>query len=167
MDSVAVGTMAAAFESAKWAYWSVIVSVVAVFVSLGTVVVAGLALRAWRDEAIETANREWKTSIIKFSVRLNSAFELVTEQKQALYFDFHREDLHFHIDNSVACWASLLVALEKRPRLKRRILQKYAKPYMEFIRAFDRYEDGEITRDEIFERVRKLHVLPMELNDCF
>ncbi|POT58310.1 hypothetical protein C3432_10435 [Citrobacter amalonaticus] len=159
--------MLAAFESARWAYWSVIVSASAAFISLITVVVAFFALRTWRDEAIETAKREWKRSIINLIMRLTSSFGTVTEQRADLYFEFHKKDLHIRIDASVACWSSLLVALEQKPRLRRKILKKYAKPYMELIEMFDKYENGETTRDEILVKVQELYVFPPELNDYF
>lgn len=167
MNTIAAGSMVAAFESARWAFWSVIVSTGTAFVSLLTLVIAFFALRTWKDEAIETAKREWKKSIINFTMRLTSSLAKVTPQRSSLYFEFHREDLHVCIDASVACWSSLLVALEQKPRLRRKLLKKYAKPYMEFIELFDKYEEGNATRDEIMKKVQELYVFPPELNDYF
>lgn len=167
MDPIAAGSMVAAFESARWAFWSVIVSAGAAFISLITAVVALFALRTWKDEAIETAKREWKKSIINLTMRLSSAFETITPQKSSIYLEYHRKDLHVCIDASVACWSSLLVALEQSPRLRRKILNKYAKPYMEFIKLFDSYEDGNTTRDKILIKVQEMYVFPPELNDYF
>lgn len=167
LDPIAAGSMVAAFESARWAFWSVMVSAAAASISLITAVVAFFALRTWKDEAIETAKREWKKSIINITMRLSSSFGTVTPQRSSLYLEYHREDLHVRIDASVACWASLLVTLEQKPRLRRNILQKYGKPYMEFIQLFDNYEEGNATRDEIMIKIQELYVFPLELNDYF
>lgn len=159
--------MVAAFESARWAFWSVIVSTGAAFISLITAIVAFFALRTWRDEAIETAKREWKKSIINFTMRLNAASGTVTNQLSTAYDEYHREDLRALMDTSVSCWSSLLVTLEQNNRLRKSILEKYAKPYLEFIELFDNYEKGEATRDEILVKVQELYVFPPELNNYF
>lgn len=159
--------MVAAFESARWAFWSVVVSTGAAFINLITAIVAFLALRTWRDEATETAKREWKKSIINLTMRLTSAFGTVTPQNSAAYDEYHRDDLRAIIDSSVACWSSLLVTLEQNPRLRRHILEKYAKAYMELIKMFDDYEEGKATRHEIQVKVQELYVFPPELNDYY
>ncbi|NUW63305.1 hypothetical protein HUZ94_06875 [Cronobacter sakazakii] len=167
IDPISAGSMVAAFESARWAFWSVVVSAGAAFISLITAIVAFFALRTWRDEAIETAKREWKKSIINLTMRLSSAFGTVTHQRSTAYDEYHREDLRALIDASVACWASLLVTMERNPRLMRNTLEKYAKAYLEFINMFDNYEEGKATRDEILMKVQELYVFPPELNDYF
>lgn len=159
--------MVAAFESARWAFWSVVVSTGAAFISLITAVVAFFALRTWRDEAIETAKREWKKSIINLNMRLSSAFGTVTPQRSASYDTYHREDLRALIDTSVACWSSLLVTLEQNHRLRKNILEKYARAYLELIKMFDNYEEGKATRDEIQMKIQELYVFPPELYDYF
>lgn len=167
IDPISAGSMVAAFESARWAFWSVVVSTGAAFISLITAIVAFFALRTWRDEAIDTAKREWKKSIINLTMRLSSAFGTVNHQRSTSYDEYHREDLRALTDASVACWSSLLVTLEQNPRLRQEILEKYAKAYLEFIKMFDNYEEGKATRDEILVKVQELYVFPPELNDYF
>lgn len=160
---IAIQTLAAAKDSARWAYYALwiygitaLVGATGALVTLWAVLVARRGLSSWKDQHISTAKAEWIASLVSYAAGLSYLPETIswrnpTDQQ-------HVEKIAELQYECIKRWKVLQTHLEQNRKLEVHFLQKYSRKWESFcVVSHNRYMDDKMSKTQLKKECIELY----------